>query len=224
MVENPSILVVDDEAVNRGIASVMLGQAGWHVDTVEDGASAILAVRRRAYALVLMDIQMPDMDGFEAAAAIRGEGGTMPIVAFTALSHTETAGRLHGAGMDGYIGKPFTAPELLAAVEPWRPSARPHDSARLAALFGEAEILAMLGRFRDQLADALTAPDGPGERRSRAHRVAGIAGTLGFPEVSRIWLAVSEGEDSQWEAARVVARKALAELGRPQETPGEARP
>ena len=179
MVENPSILVVDDEAVNRGIASVMLGQAGWHADTVEDGASAILAVRRRAYALVLMDIQMPDMDGFEAAAAIRGEGGTMPIVAFTALSHTETAGRLHGAGMDGYIGKPFTAPELLAAVEPWRPSARPHDSARLAALFGEAEILAMLGRFRDQLADALTAPDGPGERRSRAHRVAGIAGRAG---------------------------------------------
>jgi CheY-like chemotaxis protein len=224
MVEIPSILVVDDEAVNRGIATVMLEQAGWHVDTVEDGASAIIASRRRIFALVLMDIQMPGMDGFEAAKAIRADGGTVPILAFTALARSDAEGRLESAGMDGYIAKPFTAPELLAAVEPWRPSTKPHNSARLAALFGEAEINAMLVRFRQQLADALAAPDILGERRSRAHRVAGIAGTLGFPEVSLTWLAVSEGEDSQWDAARIAARKALAELGRVRETLEKARP
>lgn len=224
MVEFPSILVVDDDAVNRGIATVMLDQAGWHVDTVEDGASAILAVRRRPYALVLMDIQMPGMNGFEAATAIRADGGSVPIIAFTALARGEAAGRLESAGMDGYIAKPFTSQELLAAIEPWRSSSRPHDSTRLAALFGEVEINAMLVRFRQQLADALSAPDILGDRRSRAHRVAGIAGTLGFPEVSHTWLAVSEGEDSQWEAARIAARKALAALAPTRETYEKARP
>ena len=227
MLERPSILVVDDDAVNRSIATAMLAKAGWHVDAAEDGRAAIAAVRQHDYALVLMDIQMPGMDGFDAAAAIRAGGGAgagVPILAFTALSRDDAASRLESSGMDGYIAKPFTAPTLLEAVEPWRPSGKPHRSAALAALFGESEINAMLGRFRQQLADALAAPDAHAERRARAHRVAGIAGTLGFPEVSNTWLAVSEGEDSQWEAARIAARKALAELGPAEEMRESARP
>ena len=110
------------------------------------------------YALVLMDIQMPGMNGFDAAMAIRagsGRAASVPILAFTALSAREAAERLEHSGMDGYIPKPFTAPMLLEAVEPWRPSGTPHRRAALVALFGEAEINAMVGRFREQLADAL---------------------------------------------------------------------
>lgn len=215
MTEKPIILVVDDELVNRSMAAAMLTEAGWRVDTAEDGPSALIAVTQRSYAVILMDIQMAGMNGFDTAMSIRAGNGVaavVPILAFTALTRSEAETRLQSSGMDGYIAKPFSASDLVAAVEPWRPLTAPYSAARLAALFGEAEIDAMLGRFRQQLAEALTAPDSRAERRTRAHRVAGIAGTLGFPEVSATWLAVAEGEDSQWETARVAARRALTAL------------
>jgi CheY-like chemotaxis protein len=210
----PAILVVDDEAVNRSLACAVLRAAGWSVDGAADGPAALAALRDGAYALVLMDIQMPGMDGFDATQAIRasdGPGAAVPIVAFTALRRAESIGRMWAVGMDGHIAKPFTPDSLVAAVEPWRPAER-HPVERLATLFGAAEIASLLGRFRDQLSEALVAADEADERRARAHKIAGIAGTLGFPEVSRTWLAVSEGLDSSWEAARVAARKALTLL------------
>jgi CheY-like chemotaxis protein len=211
----PAILVVDDEAVNRRLACTVLRAAGWTVDGAVDGPAALAALRDGAYALVLMDIQMPGMDGFDATQAIRASDGpaaAVPIVAFTALRRAESIGRMWAVGMDGHVAKPFTPESLVAAVEPWRPSVDHHPAERLAALFGAAEIASLLGRFRDQLSEALVAADEEEERRARAHKIAGIAGTLGFPEVSRTWLAVSEGLDSSWEAARVAARKALTLL------------
>jgi hypothetical protein len=111
--------------------------------------------------------------------------------------------------MDGHIAKPFTPETLLSAVEPWRPRGEPNPAASLAAIFGHAEIAAMLSRFRDQLAEALAADDGLTARQARAHKIAGISGTLGFAEVSRTWLAVSEGDESAWEDARASARRAM---------------
>lgn len=116
----PSILVVDDEAVNRGIATVMLTQAGWHVDAVEDGPAAIAAVERRDYALVLMDIQMPEMDGMEATAVIRklekNSGHHIPILAMTAHAMRGDRERCLASGMDGYISKPIHPSEVFAEI------------------------------------------------------------------------------------------------------------
>lgn len=209
------ILVVDDEIVNRSIAASVLRSAGWRVDEVEDGPSAIRAVRDGRHALVLMDIQMPGMDGFEATRVIRAGIGTtaaVPILAFTALRREDAIGRAEAAGMDGFIAKPFTADTLIAAAEPWRPDGGGHPAARLATIFGAAEIASLVDRFRQQLQDALSPPDPAGSHRPRAHQIAGVAGTLGFAEVSRTWLALAEGDDSCWAAARIAARKALAQI------------
>jgi CheY-like chemotaxis protein len=117
------ILLVDDNAVNVKLASIMLERAGHRVDSAADGAAALAAVSAVAYDLVLMDVQMPVMDGFEATRRIRGlaDAGRagVPIVAVTANALQGDAERCREAGMDGYVGKPFDRAGLLGAVERW---------------------------------------------------------------------------------------------------------
>lgn len=222
MLDECSILVVDDEPANRAIAAGILAAAGWRVEEAENGDLAIAAVRDLRFDLVLMDIQMPGRDGFEAALTIRnggGPGAAVPILAFTAVPPGDALERARAAGMDGHIAKPFTPAELLAATDPWRPDGAPSPAASLVAIFGAAEIARLLERFRAQLAEALAAGDAAGDRRARAHKIAGISGTLGFAEVSRLWLAVSEGDESAWEEARIAARRAIRQIDRDAERP-----
>jgi CheY-like chemotaxis protein len=215
MLNRYSILVVDDEPANRALAAGILAAAGWHVDKAKDGDAAIAAAREHRYDLILMDIQMPGRDGFETTQTIRqgdGPSAAAPILAFTAVPPGDAIERARAAGMDGHIGKPFTGESLLAATDPWRPDGAASPAASLVALFGTAEIANLLSRFRTQLAEALTAEDSPSERKARAHRIAGISGTLGFAQVSRLWLAVSEGGESAWDDARIAARLAIREI------------
>jgi CheY-like chemotaxis protein len=211
--DTPSILVVDDEIVNRSIASAVLKSAGWSVFEADDGAGAVTAASKHRYALVLMDIQMPGMTGFEAASAIRAGGASAgaPILAFTALAAADVLDRANAAGMDGYLGKPFTPEALLAAVEPWRPDGS-QGITRLAAIFGADEMAGLLRGFAQQLAEAIDAEDSWPDRRARAHKLAGVSGTLGFADLSAAMLRVSEGDEAGWPAARREARKALASL------------
>jgi CheY-like chemotaxis protein len=217
LIDSPSILVVDDEPLNRSISTGVLAAAGWIVDGVESGEAAIAALRQRRYDLVLMDIQMPGMDGFATARAIRS--GDManrraPILAFTTIPPGDTIERARAAGMDGHIAKPFTPEALLAAVAPWHPGDEGRPAASLVSIFGEEEIGRLLDRFRDQLVEALEAEEDIPARRARAHKIAGVSGTLGFADVSRTWLAVSEGDESAWSEARIAARQALARIDR----------
>jgi CheY-like chemotaxis protein len=215
LTSGPSILIVDDEAANRALASGILSAAGWRVDEADNGEAAIAAARDGRHALILMDIQMPGLDGFASARAIRqGErpAASVPILAFTAVPPGDAVERARAAGMDGHIGKPFTPEALIAATEPWRSASGPLPAASLVAIFGEAEITGLLARFRDQLAEALAAEEAPAERKARAHKIAGISGTLGFAEVSRLWLAVSEGGETAWADARIAARRAIRQI------------
>jgi signal transduction histidine kinase/DNA-binding response OmpR family regulator len=103
------ILLVEDNEVNRMLVSRMLAKAGHRIDEAEDGAQAVRAVRRRVYDLVLMDMQMPVMDGTEATAEIRAMGGereTMPIVALTADAIPEHRSTYLAAGLDDVLLKP----------------------------------------------------------------------------------------------------------------------
>ena len=113
------ILVAEDNPVNREVASQMLRRRGHTVTVVEDGQAALDAVERDTFDVVLMDVQMPVMDGLRATAAIRALGprGQVQIVAATANATTAERERCFAAGMNGYLTKPFRPVDLFAAVE-----------------------------------------------------------------------------------------------------------
>jgi len=116
---NATILVVEDYPINQEITKELLEMMGCDVDVVDSGAEALEAVRRNTYDLIIMDIQMPEMDGYEATKEIRRIEGTtkhVPIVALTANALQGDREKCLSAGMDEYISKPFRAAELEAVL------------------------------------------------------------------------------------------------------------
>jgi CheY-like chemotaxis protein len=116
------ILLADDNPVNCRIAVLMLEKAGHQIDVVNDGAEAIEAVRGKSYDLVLMDVQMPGMDGLEATRRIRALplGQSMvPVIAITANAMHNDDQRCFDAGMNDYISKPIDRARLLGKVTQW---------------------------------------------------------------------------------------------------------
>jgi PAS domain S-box-containing protein len=114
------ILLVEDVEVNQEIASSILRAAGHTVDIVSDGADAILEVQSTAYDVVLMDIQMPGMDGVTATRRIRalaGPASRVPIVAMTANVLPQQVEAFRAAGMNDHVGKPFKREDLFAAIK-----------------------------------------------------------------------------------------------------------
>jgi signal transduction histidine kinase/CheY-like chemotaxis protein/HPt (histidine-containing phosphotransfer) domain-containing protein len=119
------VLLAEDNLVNQRVAVRMLEQLGCLVDVAVDGQRALDAVEAASYDLVIMDCQMPVMDGFEATRAIRArETGDQrtPIIAMTANAMAGDRERCIEAGMDGYLTKPVRQDELAAAVSRWLPS------------------------------------------------------------------------------------------------------
>jgi two-component system sensor histidine kinase/response regulator len=118
-----SLLLVEDNAINREVATELLEEAGCQVDTAEDGAQAVAMARRRAYDLILMDVHMPVMDGLAAARAIRAlpERNATPIVALTASAFNEDRRSCVDAGMNDHIAKPIEPEALFATLLRWLP-------------------------------------------------------------------------------------------------------
>ena len=114
------LLLADDSPTNRMLAIRLLEKRGHSVTSVEDGLKAVEAVQESSFDAVLMDVQMPELDGLEASRIIRQwEGGKshIPIVALTAHAMESDRQRCLDAGMDAYVSKPFSADELYATVE-----------------------------------------------------------------------------------------------------------
>ena len=112
------ILVVEDQEDNRQILRDLLGNAGYELTEAENGEEAIAAVAKRRPDLILMDIQLPVLDGYEATRRIKADPSLrkIPIIAVTsyALSGDEYKGQ--EAGCDGYVTKPYSPRQLLATV------------------------------------------------------------------------------------------------------------
>ena len=210
----PIVLVADDEPANRAFVRYTLAAAGWQVVEAADGKAAIDAARETLPNLIIMDINMPELDGWHATAAIRAAGPPLagvPILAYTSLALTDDM--VHASGMDGRLPKPATPQALLKAAERWRPDGQLETAEKLAVTFGAEEIEQLVRNFRDQLVDALDDLDGETPEFG-AHRIAGVAGTLGFADVSESWLRVSEGDLAAREDARRHARLAISEIDR----------
>lgn len=114
------ILLVEDTELNRLVTLAMLGTGNYTVDSAASGVEALEALKDVHYDLVLMDVSMPNMDGFEATRAIRATDGPMsrvPIVAMTAHAMVGDRERCLAAGMDDYLPKPVSRADLLAKVE-----------------------------------------------------------------------------------------------------------
>ncbi len=117
------ILLVEDNPVNQLVAKGMLAKLGCQVELATQGVEALARLEEEAFDLVLMDCNMPVMDGYEATRRIRERGHWpgLPIVALTANAMPEERDRCRAAGMDDYLAKPFRREDLLAVVDRWVP-------------------------------------------------------------------------------------------------------
>ena len=115
------VLLAEDNPVNQKLAARMLEKRGHRVSIASNGREAVAKAKEGAFDVVFMDIQMPEMDGLQATAAIRAReeltGGHLPIVAMTAHAMTGDRERCLAAGMDGYVSKPIQRAELFAVLE-----------------------------------------------------------------------------------------------------------
>jgi len=120
------ILLAEDNPVNQEVAVALIGSAGLAVDVAVDGRQAVDMVKAGDYALVLMDVQMPIMDGLDATRAIRRlpQGAALPILAMTANAFDEERRRCLDAGMDDHVAKPVVAEQLFATLYDWLSGAR----------------------------------------------------------------------------------------------------
>ncbi len=237
-VQGARVLLAEDNELNREVALGLLAEAGLAVDAAEDGAQAVRMVMEGGYGLVLMDVQMPVMDGYEATRAIRRtlDADRLPIVAMTANAMQGDREACLAAGMNDHVAKPIDPDELFAALIRWLPrrtGATPPDSAPagqdgirdildpeagLRRVLGkQATYRALLRRFVSQHADAaariaglMESGDGASATRE-AHTLKGMAGTLGARAVQ----AHAEELESalRHEAPAERAAQVLAALG-----------
>ena len=198
------VLVAEDNLVNQRVAAAMLAKLGQEVEVAQHGREAVERWRARPFDIVLMDCQMPEMDGFAATRAIReeeGPGRRVPIVAMTAFAMKGDRERCLDAGMDDYIAKPMPLAVLAEVLERWvggiaeasvQGEEEDAGSAVAVALWEELrgelsddelrELLALLRRQAAttfvELRERVAAGDVPGIG-ALAHKLCGSAGNLG---------------------------------------------
>ena len=115
------VLLAEDNPVNQRVAMLLLQKRGYDVTVVGDGRQAVDAYSRDKFDLVLMDVQMPEMDGFEALQAIRElesvSGQRTPVIAVTAHAMSEDRDRCAAAGMDAFLTKPLSSARLFSTID-----------------------------------------------------------------------------------------------------------
>jgi PAS domain S-box-containing protein len=208
------LLVVEDNLTNQKVALGMLAKLGYMPDLAVDGASAIDALREQDYDLVLLDCQLPGMDGFQVARLIRQSEApvrnhAVPIVAMTAYALDGDRQKCMDAGMNGYLAKPIQVTELKRAVEQWAATGEPappneYRSAKtlppmafdrrelVNRLMGDEDLArGIVGAFLKDipgqiasLASALRRSDAATARRT-AHSIRGAAANVGGTQLCR---------------------------------------
>ncbi|MGQ0843299.1 MAG: response regulator [Sporichthyaceae bacterium] len=219
------ILVVEDTPVNQKVATHLLARFGYRADVAASGSEALTALENHDYDLILMDVQMPGMDGLEATRRIRERwpARSVRIVAMTASTGGEEVRRCREAGMDGFLGKPMSV-ELLAALLR-APGAAVDEPARIGAgvlgdlcgELGRETVREIAGAYLDAIDEAIPALDGGCRVRDRellartAHRLRGGAQNLGIRDLGALLADLeSRASDADWpELQALVGRIAV---------------
>ena len=244
------VLVAEDNAVNQQVAAGMLERAGHEAVVAANGREALALLEKGAFDLVLMDVQMPELDGLETTEAIRererATGGHLPIVAVTAHAMKGDAERCLAAGMDGYVAKPLQPRELAAAIESvvapgaaGAPASAPPppggvvDFPRLLErVGGDRKALAQLVRiFRAdspkqaaRIRKAIEESDAPA-LRSAAHAVKGAVSNFAAPAATEAALRLQRmGDTGHLAGAEGALARLEREIGRVFEALAEAAP
>ena len=190
------ILIAEDNAINQKVALLQLAKLGCKADTVSNGREAVEAAISIPYDLILMDCQMPEMDGFEATRTLRktlaSTGRKTSIIAMTANALEGDRERCLAAGMDDYVAKPVRIEDLSAAIGRWFGSVDPAALEGLNAL-GDADTIRELvdGFIKDSeeklAALRVAVPAGDAAALEKlAHSLKGSSGTLGVLGVQRL--------------------------------------
>jgi two-component system, cell cycle response regulator DivK len=118
-----TVLVVEDQEDNRQILRDLLGNAGYEMLEAENGADALTAVQKKRPDLILMDIQLPVMDGYEATRRLKADPATkdIPIVVVTSYALSGDEAKARSSGCDGYVTKPYSPRALLAKIKEYLP-------------------------------------------------------------------------------------------------------
>lgn len=211
--QKPRVLLVDDDELSRRMMGLLLSEKGYNYDTASNGLEAIKAVQSQTYSVVLMDIQMPLMDGFEATTRIReweANNQHVPIVALTAMLLEDEIQACSRAGMDGCIAKPFNTDTFFQVLETYISEPKGPDIEKglhLSAVADKLEVLDIqealprFGRDREIYRDFLnefidSLPERIDQFRTaffaanfkeladRAHNLKGVAASIGAKQLS----------------------------------------
>ncbi|HUR18958.1 MAG TPA: response regulator [Acidimicrobiales bacterium] len=237
LAERPLVLLVEDDAVNRRVAVPMLEKMGYRVEVATNGREAVEAITRDSYAAVVMDCQMPEMDGYEATMAIRKVEGDprTPIIAMTASAMRSDHDKCLAAGMDDYLTKPFRREELAATLRKWVQQSDPlsqngHGPLDTAALEQLRELEVRSGRAvvdtlvrsyltsaedgMRELSTAIEAGDLESVARV-AHRLRGSSGAVGAVGVAKAFALLERaGKSGDLAGAGDALTTVTAELAR----------
>lgn len=209
--KQPKILLVDDNDVNRKVASSIMTKSGCQVLEAFDGFHAIEQVKKEAFDLIFMDIQMPKMDGLKATKEVRklANGSNTPIIAMTAYSMEEDRERFLKAGLDDYLAKPIKAEMIIDKIKKWvdfKPIEVSIDSIadhaedlainqntlnQLAKFGGQELIEATLMEFEEEAEELVKNTElflnekDYEKMRGELHTLKGNAGTLGIEKLSK---------------------------------------
>jgi len=212
------VLVAEDTPANQIVARAMLEKMGHEVEVANDGGEALVAAKAGRFDVILMDVQMPTMDGHEATRRIRalgGAAGRVPIIALTAFAQQTDRELALAAGMTDYLSKPIRAASLAAMIEktlmpeeaplPLPPAAGHLDVAALAELreaVGADSFVRLVLRYQQDVMASLAevenavATGDVARLRKAAHRLSGLFGQFGAPQAAAAAGAAESADDA----------------------------